>query len=124
MHFDAAEHRDGIVFLHAVEDGPANRSYGLSVAKLAGVPAETIRQGEDLSCAPRPVLGAQRPPGRFVHRTCDVRNATECERLAAPRPSSSACAALDPDAMSPRDALDALYALKKLLDMTSLGRRQ
>ena len=46
VHFDAAEHRDGIVFLHAVADGPANRSYGLSVAKLAGVPAETIRQAK------------------------------------------------------------------------------
>ena len=44
VHFDAVEHKDGIVFLHAVEDGPANRSYGLQVAKLAGVPAETIRQ--------------------------------------------------------------------------------
>ena len=40
LHFDAVEHADGIVFLHAVEDGPANRSYGLQVAKLAGVPAE------------------------------------------------------------------------------------
>ena len=44
VHFDAVEHADGIVFLHAVADGPANRSYGLQVAKLAGVPAETIRQ--------------------------------------------------------------------------------
>ena len=38
MHFDAVEHKDGIVFLHAVEEGPANQSYGLQVAKLAGVP--------------------------------------------------------------------------------------
>ena len=38
LHFDAVEHADGIVFLHAAEDGPANRSYGLQVAKLAGVP--------------------------------------------------------------------------------------
>jgi len=46
VHFDAAEHKDGIVFLHAVADGAASRSYGLSVAKLAGVPAETIRQAK------------------------------------------------------------------------------
>ncbi len=46
VHFDAAEHKDGIVFLHAVADGPANRSYGLQVAKLAGVPAETVRQAK------------------------------------------------------------------------------
>ena len=44
VHFDAVEHRDGIVFLHAVEEGPANRSYGLQVAKLAGVPGDTVRQ--------------------------------------------------------------------------------
>ena len=44
LHFDAVEHADGIVFLHAAEDGPANRSYGLQVAKLAGVPADAIRQ--------------------------------------------------------------------------------
>ena len=40
LHFDAVEHADGIVFLHAAADGPANRSYGLQVAKLAGVPAD------------------------------------------------------------------------------------
>src|SRR5206468_5581307 len=44
VHFDAVEHKDGIVFLHAVADGPANRSYGLQVARLAGVPPEAVRQ--------------------------------------------------------------------------------
>src|SRR5580693_8713033 len=42
VHLDATEHGDGIVFLHAVKDGPANRSYGLQVAQLAGVPANVI----------------------------------------------------------------------------------
>ena len=42
VHLDATEHRDGIVFLHAVKDGPASRSYGLAVAQLAGVPREVI----------------------------------------------------------------------------------
>ena len=46
VHFDAVEHADGIVFLHAVADGPASRSYGLQVAKLAGVPGETIRRAK------------------------------------------------------------------------------
>src|SRR5581483_1576264 len=44
VHLDATEHGDGIVFLHAVKDGPANRSYGLQVAQLAGVPREVIAQ--------------------------------------------------------------------------------
>jgi DNA mismatch repair protein MutS len=42
VHLDATEHGDGIVFLHAVKEGPANRSYGLQVAQLAGVPREVI----------------------------------------------------------------------------------
>ncbi len=46
LHFDAVEHANGIVFLHAAEDGPANRSYGIQVAKLAGVPAEAIRRAK------------------------------------------------------------------------------
>src|SRR4029450_6127218 len=44
VHLDATEHADGIVFLHAVREGPANRSYGLQVAQLAGVPREVIGQ--------------------------------------------------------------------------------
>ncbi len=55
LHFDAVEHADGIVFLHAAADGPANRSYGLQVAKLAGVPAEAVRRAKVLSRAARPV---------------------------------------------------------------------
>src|SRR5262249_23646286 len=50
-HPDAPEHRDGLVFLHAVKDGPASRSYGLAVAQLAGVPREVI-------AAAREYLGA------------------------------------------------------------------
>ena len=46
VHFDAVEHADGIVFLHAVAEGPASRSYGLQVAKLAGVPGETVRRAK------------------------------------------------------------------------------
>ncbi|MCC6193697.1 MAG: DNA mismatch repair protein MutS, partial [Burkholderiales bacterium] len=112
VHFDAAEHRDGIVFLHAVAEGPANRSYGISVAKLAGVPAETLKQAKaylarldqfsarsdhqsDLFAVPAPTPAA-------AH---DARADTIAERLAA----------IDPDALSPREALDALYQLKKLL---------
>src|SRR4029077_11674993 len=44
VHLDATEHGDGIVFLHAVKDGPANRSYGLQVAQLAGVPRSVIAE--------------------------------------------------------------------------------
>ncbi|MCC7326058.1 MAG: DNA mismatch repair protein MutS [Burkholderiales bacterium] len=114
VHFDAAEHRDGIVFLHAVADGPANRSYGLSVAKLAGVPAETIRQARsylarlDQFSARNDVqadLFGGGAPSPTTTVAADPRASELLERLEA----------LDPDALSPREALDALYALRKIL---------
>ena len=114
VHFDAAEHRDGIVFLHAVADGAASRSYGLSVAKLAGVPAETIRQAKAYlsrldqfsarNTAQADLFATGAAPESDVSPDAS-RAADVIERLTA----------LDPDAMSPREALDALYALRKLL---------
>jgi DNA mismatch repair protein MutS len=113
VHFDAAEHADGIVFLHAVEDGPANRSYGLSVARLAGVPSETIRKAKtylarlDQFSARSEHQGDLWSGPATASASADDRAAHDAvvERLRAS----------DPDAMSPREALDALYALKKLL---------
>ena len=112
VHFDAAEHKNGIVFLHAVADGPASKSYGLSVAKLAGVPAETIRQARaylarldqfSVRNDTQPDLFGAGARGTTVTAP-DSRAADVLERLTS----------IDPDAMSPREALAALYALKKL----------
>ena len=111
VHFDAVETpRDGIVFMHAVAEGPASRSYGLAVAKLAGVPAETVRQARAYLArldafaragAGQPDLFAGEPPpsDEGAARTREI-----VERLAR----------LDCDALSPREALDALYELKRL----------
>jgi DNA mismatch repair protein MutS len=118
LHFDAVEHRDGkndgIVFLHAVEDGPANRSYGISVARLAGVPAEAIRRAkgylarlDKFSAAGTPQSDLFAPIGVGTQGT--LPDPAESSEVAAK------LAALDPDAMTPRDALAALYELKKLL---------
>jgi DNA mismatch repair protein MutS len=117
LHFDAVEHAEDIVFLHAAEEGPANRSYGIQVAKLAGVPAEAIRRAKGyLARLDRfSAVGAAQtdlfaPPGV----------APQAEE-SAPLVSTEAAAVaakladLDPDAMSPRDALAALYELRKLL---------
>ena len=109
VHFDAVEHRDGIVFLHAVAEGPANRSYGLQVAKLAGVPADAIRQARaylarlDRFSAQRDAHGDLFAPGAPAD--------------AAPTQASPALdrlALLEPDALSPREAQAALYELKRL----------
>jgi DNA mismatch repair protein MutS len=113
VHFDAVEHKDGIVFLHAVEEGPANRSYGLQVAKLAGVPAETIRQA-------RAYLARL---DQFSARSKDQHDlfAAAASGDSAPvDPRAQALidhiAAIEPDALTPRDAHAALYALKRLLE--------
>ena len=116
VHFDAVEHKNGIVFLHAVADGPANRSYGLQVAKLAGVPAETIRQA-------RAYLGRLDQFSARSDQQHDLFNAPAGAPSGA-RDSHAARAAevlerlleIDPDALTPREALDALYALRKLAD--------
>jgi DNA mismatch repair protein MutS len=114
VHLDAAEHRHGIVFLHAVKPGPANRSYGLAVAQLAGMPRE--------------VLGEAR---RYLARleAQSIRTATAggpqgelpLEPAAAPPEPDprleallAALDTLDPDALTPRDALQRLYELKTL----------
>jgi DNA mismatch repair protein MutS len=109
VHFDAVEHKDRIVFLHAVEDGPASQSYGLQVAKLAGVPPEAVRQ-------------ARAYLSRLDHFSSrrddhgDLFSATPppAEPLRPGSPVLDRLAALDPDALSPRDAHAALYELKRL----------
>ncbi len=113
VHLDATEHGDSLVFLHAVRDGPASKSYGLQVARLAGVPREVI-------AAARRYLGAleqrgeqMRPPSPQAELSFAAAPAT------AESPGSGAgalaeLALLDPDALTPREALDALYRLKAL----------
>jgi DNA mismatch repair protein MutS len=106
VHLDAVEHKDRIVFLHAVEEGPASQSYGLQVAALAGVPGSVIRaarrylqelEHRSLAQGPQPDLFAAPPgPAPVAHPVVD------------------ALADVDPDALSPREALEALYRLKKL----------
>jgi DNA mismatch repair protein MutS len=121
LHFDAVEHAEGIVFLHKAEEGPANRSYGLQVAKLAGVPATVVRRARDYLTrldkfsaggGPQADLFAPIgvvPDGASESGTGSRADATASDALAAQ------LAALDPDAMTPRDALAALYELRKLL---------
>ncbi len=106
VHLDATEHGEGIVFLHAVKPGPASKSYGLQVAQKAGVPREVIqsaraylekleRQHQSTTQGPQPVL----PLVAADHGA---------EAIAQLR-------AIDPDRLTPREALQALYELKALL---------
>ncbi|HEU0195943.1 MAG TPA: DNA mismatch repair protein MutS [Nevskiaceae bacterium] len=119
VHLDAAEYRrsgrDELVFLHRVADGAASRSYGLQVAALAGVPPAVVHRA-------RQILKAleHRAQGGLHGQVVDTRQ-TELPLFApepepAPSAVESALADLDPDQLSPRQALDALYRLKQLLD--------
>jgi DNA mismatch repair protein MutS len=111
MHVSATESGTDIVFLHRLEPGPASRSYGVQVARLAGMPSSLVRQA-------RATLEALEVQQRHGQAQVDLFAAPP----AAASPGSSeandagglvqALAALNPDAMSPREALDALYALK------------
>ena len=108
VHLDAVEHGDKIVFLHAVEDGPANQSYGIQVAALAGIPASVVK-------------AAKRQLREFEQRASinplqpDLfANAPE-EIEPEPSPALERLVSLDPDQLTPKQALDALYELKALL---------
>ncbi len=106
VHLDAAEYGDRLVFLHAVKEGPANRSYGLQVASLAGVPAPVIQRARGLLAE----LEAQRTPSTPATRA-DARPQLP---LFAPPPSAvlDLLDRIDPDRLTPREALNALYELK------------
>ena len=113
-HLDAVEHGDSIVFLHSVKDGPANQSYGLQVAALAGVPRVVIDQAKRRLAQLESNATAQ--PSAVA--TAIIQPDTQQMSLFAGTPTHPALEALtdiDPDSLNPRQALETLYKLKGLL---------
>jgi DNA mismatch repair protein MutS len=108
IHLDAVEQKDSIVFLHAVEEGPADRSYGLQVASLAGVPRPVIRQAKKILEALE-----EQSLRRGGH---DDLFASKNDTVAEPEsdPLRDVLQAVNPDELTPREALELLYRLKKL----------
>jgi DNA mismatch repair protein MutS len=107
VHLDATEHGDQLIFLHSVKEGPANQSYGLQVAALAGVPPK--------------VISSARKYLRDLEKRSPATHEPQAQQemlLAMPEspnaPLLAALEELEPDALSPREALDALYRLKRL----------
>jgi DNA mismatch repair protein MutS len=111
VHLDAVEHDDSLVFMHAVKSGPANRSYGLQVAALAGLPKSVIQQA-------RARLAELEHQGRDAPSTPMTAMALEMPQqigLFAPVSATlDALAALNPDDLTPKQALEAVYRLKSL----------
>jgi DNA mismatch repair protein MutS len=126
MHVSATESGEDIVFLHAIEPGPASKSYGVQVARLAGMPPAVVRQA-------RGALDALESKAREAQQQIDLFAASlppaEDDDAADSAPSEPAPAALppheaaalqaladlQPDTLTPRQALDELYRLKALL---------
>jgi DNA mismatch repair protein MutS len=112
VHVSAAEGKGrDIVFLHAVEPGPASRSYGVQVARLAGVPASVVQQA-------RHILAELESQSQHTQQQIDLFAPAPASAAREPalHPALQMLAELDPDAMSPREALDALYRLRALLE--------
>ena len=107
VHLDATEHEGRLVFLHAVKPGPANQSYGLQVAALAGVPRHVVQRARNYlaTLETHQAALAESPQAQLPLGPAE-----------APRvdPLREAVDELEPDAMTPREALEALYALKDL----------
>jgi DNA mismatch repair protein MutS len=104
----ASRNGGGIVFLHQIEPGPASRSYGIKVARLAGVPNAVVQHARHALAA----LEAQSENSRvqvdlFAPPPEPIQHETP--------PALTALAEVDPDALSPREALDLVYRLKKLV---------
>jgi DNA mismatch repair protein MutS len=137
VHLNATEHNDNIVFLHKVQEGPASKSYGLQVAKLAGIPAEVLA----LAQAQLHLLEKGEHP-QAVSSAVTTALISEAHTIAAepiatpeatvavssspgvlqsglfdtlPNPALEALMKINPDNLSPRDALEQLYRLKEIL---------
>ncbi len=114
VHLAAAEHAGGVVFLHAVRDGPASQSYGLQVAQLAGVPPAVIRAARKHLTDLEEQAARVTRPQRDLFASADVR--VEESAPAAEHPLLERVRAIKPDELTPRAALDALYALHEELN--------
>ncbi|MCI0516322.1 MAG: DNA mismatch repair protein MutS [Woeseiaceae bacterium] len=104
-HLDATEHKGQLVFLHAVKPGPANRSYGLQVAALAGVPQVVVRRAKSYLASLEAQRHTDTPQGQLLFTTPPE---------AEPDAVREALSAIDPDTLTPKEALQLLYELKKL----------
>ncbi len=107
VHVSAAESGHDIVFLHEIQVGPASRSYGIQVARLAGMPAAVVNQA-------RQTLAALEAKASEAHAQVDLFAPPPVAEHVAVSAVEKALEAVDPDALSPREALDALYQLKTL----------
>jgi DNA mismatch repair protein MutS len=109
VHLDAVEHGDGIVFLHKVEAGPANQSYGIQVAQLAGIPKSVV------TTAKRKLTQLENSQIQGNANQSDMFVPADGPVESPPSPAMLELESIQPDDLTPRQALDFLYRLKGLL---------
>ena len=110
VHLDAVEHGHRIVFMHAVEEGPASQSYGIQVAALAGIPPAVVRDARRrLATLENAQIADAAQPDMFAQ-------AAATAVAPEPHPLVDMVQAIDPDTLTPREALTLLYSLKKALE--------
>ena len=123
VHLNATEYNDRIVFMHAVQEGPASQSYGLQVAQLAGVPTAVIQQAQqklsELEQHEAGITAHQNSltASALIEQKASVaaevtQKSYQSDLFAPSHPALTLLKTLNPDEMTPRQALEALYALK------------
>jgi len=110
VHIDAVEHGDEIIFLHSVKAGPASQSYGLQVAKLAGIPASVI------NIAKQQLKRLEAKAVDNNNQQLEITLLDSPAVIAEESPTLQSLQALQPDNLSPKEALAMLYQLKQQLD--------
>ncbi|RDE22345.1 DNA mismatch repair protein MutS [Motiliproteus coralliicola] len=120
IHLTATEHNDHIIFLHSVHEGPASQSYGLQVAKLAGVPLAVIDEAklklQQLESAPVSAQPAGAPLQNDLFSQPEPQPQVPLSAPTEPHPLEQQLGRIDPDSLTPRQALEKLYQLKEALD--------
>jgi DNA mismatch repair protein MutS len=111
VHLDAVEEGDTIVFMYAVQEGPASRSYGLQVAALAGIPKPVVE------CAKRHLEKLENPsPDAKLQLPNQLPNRQPLLFTEESHPVMTLLHKVDPDSLSPRQALEVVYQIKKLIE--------
>ncbi|EKO3566718.1 DNA mismatch repair protein MutS [Vibrio metschnikovii] len=109
VHLDAVEHGENIAFMHAVQEGAASKSYGLAVASLAGVPKAVITNAKNKLAQLEQLRETTKKPAASLAIT------DQMSLIPEPSEVELLLAGIDPDELTPRQALEALYRLKKCL---------
>ena len=112
----AKEWKDDLVFLHEVQSGPADKSYGVQVAKLAGLPKKAVRRAGQIlkQLEAEPSAPESLPLFAAASFTPDTEDNAGPEEIVAPSEADKALQQIDPDSLTPREALDLIYRLKAL----------